>query len=1542
MFGEKSFLRSWSCQFLTTLIVIAGMTVSAAPPNWWSTPDADNFRVINPTATDPNPLGPANVGQGKYIAKRALEALSAAVGDNAAVQDQVVTAIQQELYKTEENSPQGVFYPVPPVETTVEWIESQKVSLQVGALKALAAPFYRHLSGMNANWVQEQLIANGLTLGTSFFQDTDGTYYPWNPADDTDSTKNRAPATIGQLKVVFSLRFELLDIDGDGQTDSADQNGDGIPDNAQDTDGDGINNAQEIANGTDPSNPDSDGDGLTDKEEEERGTNPNNSNSDDDDLLDGEDADPLDTAINWKPSAEPRYAFLEIEGWDSWNHGHLIMTNKKGQILCEKAVWKDETWTGLSGANADGSSSSVTVANTYKANEEADTVPIKLYTRATSIDDEGMIAGFGTGGTSESYQGVLPLVWSAADDGSPVVLGAPSLIKGDPRNYNEKDWAYTSRDGIFTAIPTDPFTLESPHPMRRYKASSPTVADNSSSSSLRCTSNNSNSRSRDGTYAGRTADFDGNPGQPWVWLGGDPQDHVIISGANTENPDPFTGAIDFTAEIRAMGTTSPAGEGVNAKERPAINLGGQVLIYNGEKWVRSTSLQYAGALSASGTALTYDFLDPAVWRNGKVAKIKDLCPSLEDEGITSFETVDINDQGVILIKASFSDRVGLLLPMEIIPTESSAANTDQTKIYFTANLPSTDPDDLENSLGEGGTVEWAVESGGGTLDETETTIEGGTSTVALDITSAAVGAVHKIKARITKLSSSGPEIETSWLDSAEVETFPGDPAQVVVTKNIPDFRIDGVQVMELEATVRDADGNLVLDGTAVDWEVRGIDAKFLEVKSETTDGIATAKLRAPITPRDFELIVSSGSGVHEETVKVYHLSGSITSTKQMLNLSNNETATLTLNVDAADGTAISWFSSNGQITRQSSVDSGSTTATLATTGGQLGKVVVAAFLGGQVFIWEGTFEATSGLFMGVEHKVLVRDVAQDGVESITPPNNIGPTRSIPYYHRTKIFGRAAPNSKVLVTVPTLSPPLPAAAMSGGGTQAPPTGGDVEPQLGGEQQLDEDGESIPTISEGSIIIEPKENGEWFLIYDPPTSVEGGVDKLMLKVEELNAEGVIVVDGEIFQLGVPFVDKDNYTQFVGEVNSQVNPTGGGAALQTAAELVRDIFLGDIMDGATVLDNLAKATGIKQGKPNWAETAWAAGSIATNFVPGGAIAKRLFGPLGRIAVKLGKESKFGEVLWDRGIKELKKDENLTEFVSSGGLAFVERLDTDETLLRKLNSANASDAYLDQCIRLDKKVGERFWTKIKQIDATPEEVQNIIGVIGESSDEALALLKSGGKASANTLDSAVDGMHAALKDGHVGQNLTKMFDNVNLDTPNYNRVDLLSDLGKKDVDGIALAEVSGMKKTLSRLGKGGQVKGYKFEVQAGADLQKQGYAVEFIGKDVPFDKANYTPPNGGQFKAHYQTDIDLVARKGGKIFNIQAKSTAVALNGPPPNAAARRLNNWIGAAIKKDGKDSVKIMVPPGVIPDPHITKVLERYDLEWGDIAIESSTP
>jgi len=169
-------------------------------------------------------------------------------------------AIQAQLYKATPNSTSGVFYPGIPDPLPSDWNADQLAPLQIGALKALAYPFYHQLNQLDSTWVQNQLSGIGLyTLGVDYFQDSSGHFYPWDPTNNTSSSVNSAPATIGQLKAVFSLDFLDPNL---------------MENPFGDDDGDKLSNYQEALLFTDPQRTDTDSDGIDDFRETEFGLDP--------------------------------------------------------------------------------------------------------------------------------------------------------------------------------------------------------------------------------------------------------------------------------------------------------------------------------------------------------------------------------------------------------------------------------------------------------------------------------------------------------------------------------------------------------------------------------------------------------------------------------------------------------------------------------------------------------------------------------------------------------------------------------------------------------------------------------------------------------------------------------------------------------------------------------------------------------------------------------------------------------------------------------------------------------------------------------------------------------------------------------------------------------------------------------------------------------------------------------------------------------------------------------------------------------------------
>jgi len=202
-------------------------------PLWWS---AGSPPAINPAA-EPNNHGVANIGQAKWMAKNALAALREQLPD-------VAEEVEAELVGADK-AIRSWDAPVTPEEQT-----KQRSPLLIGQLKAISAPFYNHLHDGQPVWLSQELIANGTSHA--------GTHLPWS--ETTTDDNNKGVATIGQLKAVFSLRFESIEIsnlddtDNDGMSDAWEllHFGDLLRDGTDDYDNDGVMDLEEFESGSDP------------------------------------------------------------------------------------------------------------------------------------------------------------------------------------------------------------------------------------------------------------------------------------------------------------------------------------------------------------------------------------------------------------------------------------------------------------------------------------------------------------------------------------------------------------------------------------------------------------------------------------------------------------------------------------------------------------------------------------------------------------------------------------------------------------------------------------------------------------------------------------------------------------------------------------------------------------------------------------------------------------------------------------------------------------------------------------------------------------------------------------------------------------------------------------------------------------------------------------------------------------------------------------------------------------------------------------------
>jgi|GEM_PF-5829976 len=245
----------------------------AAPPAWWS----DSQTQILAGTSDNHAV--ANLGQLKYVAKQAEKYLNLKLAPAGGAGDTIRQMVSN-------------FEPLEGQEYTEAQIAALRkenyAPINLGQLKAVAKPFYDRLQVLYCD-PKAMLITHGYPSNWGFL-------YPWNPA--TPTSENYGPVNLGQLKMVFSFDLTGTDTDGDGLPNGWEiANGsnplvaNGTMPTDDDIDDDQLIDGWEIAHGSNPLVPnsvvDSDSDGLTNLQEQQAGTDPFDADTDNDGMKDG-------------------------------------------------------------------------------------------------------------------------------------------------------------------------------------------------------------------------------------------------------------------------------------------------------------------------------------------------------------------------------------------------------------------------------------------------------------------------------------------------------------------------------------------------------------------------------------------------------------------------------------------------------------------------------------------------------------------------------------------------------------------------------------------------------------------------------------------------------------------------------------------------------------------------------------------------------------------------------------------------------------------------------------------------------------------------------------------------------------------------------------------------------------------------------------------------------------------------------------------------------------------------------------------------------
>ncbi|MCI2285253.1 Ig-like domain-containing protein [Colwellia sp. MSW7] len=267
--------------------------------------------------------------------------------------------------------------------------------------------------------------------------------------------------------------------------------------------------------------------------------------------------------------------------------------------------------------------------------------------------------------------------------------------------------------------------------------------------------------------------------------------------------------------------------------------------------------------------------------------------SLDPEDFLSMRLYTNNDASNILWEYAFGS-------FGVYPEVELEISADDHFTYITAM----------SVHGDGSDIGWKLieNSGGGNISENATELDEQVSIITLN-TSTKVGDTYKVRSQLINIETqSGVKAIGSYLDTGLIKVIAGKPDTIQITKNIEHYPSDNTGTVTLTALIKDQFGNHVEDGTAVTWLANESTSSFISVENITVDGLVTAELRSPKLPVDQVVTVMSGDVVHSTTMKVNRVSGSLTSDVAVINVDNTETATITANVNATDGTPVFWMS----------------------------------------------------------------------------------------------------------------------------------------------------------------------------------------------------------------------------------------------------------------------------------------------------------------------------------------------------------------------------------------------------------------------------------------------------------------------------------------------------------------------------------------------------------------------------------------------------------------------------------------------------------
>ena len=275
-----------------------------------------------------------------------------------------------------------------------------------------------------------------------------------------------------------------------------------------------------------------------------------------------------------------------------------------------------------------------------------------------------------------------------------------------------------------------------------------------------------------------------------------------------------------------------------------------------------------------------------------------------------------------------------------------------------------DENNPEKSKPAKGTIDWEITSGdGGSLSTDSSVIDSdGFAFVELTVsTDVQPDNIYNVKARLRRGSKS--------IVTGDIEVIHGLAANIEFVTDKPLYPADETTRIKVTATVTDQFDNLLPAETDVAWEYLGLGNIVTSDEVLDVNGQASATLVSGPLAEQQNISLNVDDYEDSTDLTILPLTVQLSSSADTLDIYTGQTAQITafftdINGQAvADGTVVSWFTTNGLIAGDSVTSGGIAYATINTQGGRVGKAYVNASSSGYGSDLLLRFTSSAGLYL---------------------------------------------------------------------------------------------------------------------------------------------------------------------------------------------------------------------------------------------------------------------------------------------------------------------------------------------------------------------------------------------------------------------------------------------------------------------------------------------------------------------------------------------------------------------------------------------------